>query len=192
MADGLARQIAGLAGDIRNLGKRIPSYQRGVVANVSPPTVVMDRDVTATPRPVADVLVPGLAVGQRVEVRVIGSRRVITSIHPADNGPDDTDWLALTIPSGYSAVPVAEARRRPDEQVQLRGRIDKNSGNFAGNDVFGWLPAGIRPGLLDRYTTVGSGGNRVIFQVNVEGEMRILNSSSGASSIAFLGGIVLS
>lgn len=85
MADGLARQIAGLTGDIRSLGKRIPSYQRGVVANVSPPTVIMDRDVTATPRPVADVLVPGLTVGQRVEVRVIGSRRVITSINPADN-----------------------------------------------------------------------------------------------------------
>lgn len=75
----LASQIAGLAGDIRNLAKRIPSYQWGVVASVTPPTVVMDRDVSATPQPVADVLVPGLASGMRVEVRAIGSKRVITA-----------------------------------------------------------------------------------------------------------------
>lgn len=119
MADGLARQIAGLTGDIRNLGKRIPSYQRGVVANVSPPTVVMDRDVTATPRPVADVLVPGLAVGQRVEVRVIGSRRVITSIHPADNEPYVQAGTATITNPGSSGGSVAVTFAKPFRGVPV-------------------------------------------------------------------------
>lgn len=129
MADGLARQIAGLAGDITRLGKRIPSYQRGVVANVSPPTVAMDRDVTATPQPVADVLVPGLAVGQRVEVRVIGTRRVITSIHPADG---DTGWLPIELQNSWtihnSRPPQA---RKIGHTVWLRGQVIGGSGAIA-------------------------------------------------------------
>lgn len=85
-ASSLAGSIAKPIKMINDLRKTIPRYQWATVANVSPATVIMDTDPTATPWPVSDVLVPGLAVGQRVEVRVIGSRRVITSIHPADNG----------------------------------------------------------------------------------------------------------
>lgn len=175
MADGLARQIAGLTGDIRNLGKRIPSYQRGVVANVSPPTVVMDRDVTATPRPVADVLVPGLAVGQRVEVRVIGSRRVITSIRPAP-------WTPVTsIESGFSiAAPIFYRVR--DGLIEFRGAISpddvKTVGPIYNLFQIPWAP----PTTFRESLSAGADEfERVVFlDLTMDGTVRYQPSQNGS------------
>jgi microcystin-dependent protein len=62
---------------IEQVRATVPTFEWAEVATVAPPTVLLDSDATATPRPIADVQVSGLTIGDRVEVRAIGSRRDI-------------------------------------------------------------------------------------------------------------------
>ena len=65
---------------IEQVRATVPTFEWAEVATVAPPTVLLDSDATATPRPIADVQVAGLTIGDRVEVRAIGSRRDIVGV----------------------------------------------------------------------------------------------------------------
>jgi len=92
---------------ITNMQKRIefvrslvPSFEYGEMASVTPPTVILDSDATNTPRPIADSLVANLTIGQRVEVRAIGSRRdIVATAGGIDLSGIEGDIAAIPLPN---------------------------------------------------------------------------------------------
>jgi len=147
----LPQIITGLQKRIEHVRSLVPSFAYGEVASVTPPTVILDSDATSTPRPIADSLVTGLTVGQRVEVRAIGSRRDIV----AQAGGGDTGWLAVTAGATFAGSSLYV--RKVGDFVTLRGQGTRTTGNVTSGDVVCTLDAAYRPATSRSFTGNGSG-----------------------------------
>jgi len=92
-----------------------------------------------------------LAIGQRVEVRAIGSRRDIV----AQAGGGDTGWLAVTAGATFAGSSLYV--RKVGDFVTLRGQADRTTGNVTSGDVVCTLDAAYRPATSRSFTGNGSG-----------------------------------
>lgn len=126
----LADQIAALSKRITDVRGMVPSYEWATVASVSPPTVILDSDVTNTPRPVADVLVANLAVADRVEVRAIGSRRdvIARAGGPLVAASSIVGELDVSNIPGLPASKITSGTLSPERLPMVQGRVQVPAG----------------------------------------------------------------
>ncbi len=154
--------------------QRQPSYRQGVVATTEPLTVYLGGSDTAVPAGAANGARPRVgdvvaAVSWKQGVLILG---VLGTGAPA--------WVAITPASDWvasSSRPAywVDATRR----VSFRGWLTKATAWRAG-DRIAQLPAGVLPGLFDRYATPSATGTALL-DVGTDGWIAINSIESSAA-----------
>lgn len=96
--------IAGLQHLFREVASKaprssVPTLVSATVVSVSPLTIILDSDVTGTPREADGTWVGSLRVGQEVRCELLGSDLTITQARPLSN---DSGWLPVPLNAGFT------------------------------------------------------------------------------------------